>query len=213
MSLRRYDDVRPHERQREYIATQIVAEYLKSFFGCDAIIYRSAMQRDEEQDVRNIVILNRDGFVGEADPYVLSYSGWSMEDVRSAVHDGGRHGVLEAQRLTMAGVSRSGRVGIRAPSAFIPRVFAVVLPAAGRLDRRKRADSAARLGSEVMISTRPLIISISTPNAIGARAWHMHEVAGYRRPRKNTESGESGRWARKRVIRPPAAGRTDPLGR
>ncbi|MDB5620414.1 RES family NAD+ phosphorylase [Tardiphaga sp.] len=73
--------VRPHERQREYIATQIVAEYLKSFFGCDAIIYRSSMQRDEEQDNRNIVILNRGGFVGEADPYVLSYAGWSMEDV------------------------------------------------------------------------------------------------------------------------------------
>jgi RES domain len=73
--------VRPHERQREYIATQIVAEYLKSFFGCDAIIYRSSMQRDEEQDNRNIVILNRDGFVGDADPCVLSYAGWSMEDV------------------------------------------------------------------------------------------------------------------------------------
>lgn len=73
--------VRPHERQREYIATQIVAEYLKSFFGCDAIIYRSAMQRDEEQDDRNIVILNRAGFVGDADPNVLSYTGWSMEDV------------------------------------------------------------------------------------------------------------------------------------
>jgi hypothetical protein len=38
--------VRPHERQREYIATQIVAEYLKSYFGCDAVIYKSSMQRD-----------------------------------------------------------------------------------------------------------------------------------------------------------------------
>ncbi|WP_249225516.1 RES family NAD+ phosphorylase [Tardiphaga alba] len=73
--------VRPHERQREYIATQIVAEYLKSFFGCDAIIYRSAVHRDEKTDNRNIAILNRDGFVGDAEPFVLSYKGWSMEDV------------------------------------------------------------------------------------------------------------------------------------
>jgi hypothetical protein len=39
--------VRPHERQREYIATQIVAEYLRRYFGCDAVIYRSSMERDD----------------------------------------------------------------------------------------------------------------------------------------------------------------------
>ncbi|UGV24673.1 hypothetical protein E0H22_02620 [Rhodopseudomonas boonkerdii] len=83
--------VRPHERQREYIATQIVAEYLKSYFGCDAIIYRSSMQRDKADDNRNIVILNRDGFVGDADPCVLAYTGWSMQevtDVRYTTVDG-----------------------------------------------------------------------------------------------------------------------------
>lgn len=73
--------VRPHERQREYIATQIVAEYLKSFFGCDAIIYRSSMQRDATDDNRNIVILNREGFVGNEDPCVVSYVDWSLQEV------------------------------------------------------------------------------------------------------------------------------------
>lgn len=83
--------VRPHERQREYIATQIVAEYLKSFFGCDAIIYRSSMQRDEQDDNRNIVILNPQNFVGAGDPSALTYESWSMEevtDVRYTTVDG-----------------------------------------------------------------------------------------------------------------------------
>lgn len=73
--------VRPHERQREYISTQIVAEYLKSSFGCDAVIFRSSMQRDETQDSRNIVILNRKTFVGTEDPSVVSYLDWSMREV------------------------------------------------------------------------------------------------------------------------------------
>jgi RES domain len=42
--------VRPHERQREYIATQIVAEYLQKYFGCDAVIYRSSMRRDKDTE-------------------------------------------------------------------------------------------------------------------------------------------------------------------
>jgi hypothetical protein len=73
--------VRPHERQREYIATQIVAEYLKSYFGCDAVIYKSSMQRDNAEDNRNMVILHRETFVGAEDPSVLSYVDWSMQDV------------------------------------------------------------------------------------------------------------------------------------
>jgi RES domain len=73
--------VRPHERQREYIATQIVAEYLKSYFGCDAVIYKSSMQRDGAEDNRNIVILHRETFVGTADPSVISYVDWSLQDV------------------------------------------------------------------------------------------------------------------------------------
>lgn len=83
--------VRPHERQREYIATQIVAEYLRSFFGCDAVIFKSSMQRDDTQDNRNIVILHRDSFVGAGGPNVLSYVDWSLQevtDVRYSVSDG-----------------------------------------------------------------------------------------------------------------------------
>lgn len=73
--------VRPHERQREYIATQIVAEYLKTHFGCDAVIYKSSMQRDDAEDNRNIVILHRETFVGTEDPGVISYVDWSLQDV------------------------------------------------------------------------------------------------------------------------------------
>lgn len=73
--------VRPHERQREYIATQIVAEYLKSYFGCDAVIYKSSMQLDNAEDNRNLVILHRDTFVGTEDPSVVSYVDWSLQDV------------------------------------------------------------------------------------------------------------------------------------
>jgi hypothetical protein len=56
----------PHEKQREYIPTQIVAEYLREFFKCDAVIYRSSMHKDDEIDNRNIVLMNRGtDFVGD----------------------------------------------------------------------------------------------------------------------------------------------------
>ncbi len=74
--------VRPHERQRKYIATQIVAEYLRSYFACDALIYDSSMQRDEGIEKRNIVVLHREMFVGTEDPGVLSYVNWSLKEVR-----------------------------------------------------------------------------------------------------------------------------------
>jgi hypothetical protein len=83
--------VRPHERQREYIATQIVAEYLKSYFGCDAVIFKSSMQRDGAEDNRNIVILHREVFVGNDNPGVVTYVDWSMQnvvDVRYTTVDG-----------------------------------------------------------------------------------------------------------------------------
>lgn len=37
--------VRAFDKQKEYIATQIVAEYLRVHFNCDAVIYRSSMIR------------------------------------------------------------------------------------------------------------------------------------------------------------------------
>ena len=83
--------VRPHERQREYIETQIVAEYLRTFFGCDAVIHKSSMQRDDAEDNRNLVILHRDLFVGNTDPAVVSYADWlllDVVDVRYSTADG-----------------------------------------------------------------------------------------------------------------------------
>ena len=57
----------PYEKQREYISTQIVAEYLREHFDCDAVIYQSSMHKSEKVDTRNIVILNRGAdFVGES---------------------------------------------------------------------------------------------------------------------------------------------------
>ena len=83
--------VRPHERQREYIATQIVAEYLKSYFGCDAVIYKSSMQRDNAEDNRNMVILHRETFVGARIRACFPNVDWSMQDaidVRYSTVDG-----------------------------------------------------------------------------------------------------------------------------
>jgi hypothetical protein len=48
----------PFEKQREYIPTQMVAEYLREYFACDAVVYRSAMIKDHKKEARNIVILN-----------------------------------------------------------------------------------------------------------------------------------------------------------
>lgn len=43
----------------EYIPTQIVAEYLREHFECDAVIYKSSVHIDANSDTRNIVIFNR----------------------------------------------------------------------------------------------------------------------------------------------------------
>jgi hypothetical protein len=63
----------PYEKQREYIPTQIVAEYLKEYFGCDAVIYRSSMIKDHDKESRNIVILNRGAEFCGTDDAPLSY--------------------------------------------------------------------------------------------------------------------------------------------
>jgi hypothetical protein len=63
----------PHEKQREYIATQVVAEYLREYFDCDAVIYQSAMHKSETVDTRNIVIFYRGtDFVAEGATLSLS---------------------------------------------------------------------------------------------------------------------------------------------
>jgi hypothetical protein len=77
----------PFKKEREYIATQIVAEYLREYFNCDAVIYQSSMHRDEKLDNRNIVILNRGAdFVCGADTSVLSYSRHDIKEVMDVVY-------------------------------------------------------------------------------------------------------------------------------
>jgi hypothetical protein len=74
------------DRQREYIPTQIVAEYLREYFGCDAVIYRSSMIKDRNQESRNIVLLNKgDPFVGvPAAP--LAFTSFTVEEVADVVY-------------------------------------------------------------------------------------------------------------------------------
>jgi hypothetical protein len=79
--------VLPFEKQRKYIATQIVAEYLKEYFGSDAVIYRSSMQKDDKIDNRNIVILNRGlEFVGDSTASVVSYTRHDVREVMDVIY-------------------------------------------------------------------------------------------------------------------------------
>ncbi|HMG77188.1 MAG TPA: RES family NAD+ phosphorylase [Xanthobacteraceae bacterium] len=79
--------ISPFAMQREYIATQIVAEYLREYFACDAVIYNSSMHRDEKMDNRNIVILNKGSeFVGSGQDHVLAYSRYEIESILDVVY-------------------------------------------------------------------------------------------------------------------------------
>lgn len=78
--------IQASDRQREYIPTQIVADYLRRFFSCDAVIYRSAMTSNPTADNRNIVVLNQGKpFVGTDG--ALEYVRMSVERVRSVIYD------------------------------------------------------------------------------------------------------------------------------
>ena len=76
--------VLPDDKQLQYISTQVVAEYLKEYFGCEAVIYRSAVVSDKTSENRNIVFLPRaNKFVG-ANNAILKYDRaeiLSVEDV------------------------------------------------------------------------------------------------------------------------------------
>ncbi|WP_375791073.1 RES family NAD+ phosphorylase [Bradyrhizobium sp. vgs-9] len=48
----------PYEKSREYIPTQIVAEYLREHFGCEGVIFRSSMHKGHDVENRNIVIFS-----------------------------------------------------------------------------------------------------------------------------------------------------------
>lgn len=77
----------PFEKQKEYIATQIVAEYLREFFKCDAVIYQSSMHKGKDGiDNRNIVILNRGAsFVGTGEGHVLSIARPVVKEVTDVI--------------------------------------------------------------------------------------------------------------------------------
>ena len=77
----------PFERQREFIATQIVAEYLREYFNCDAVIYQSSMHKNAKMDNRNIVILNRGvDFVGPTAANLLSFSRHDIREIMDVIY-------------------------------------------------------------------------------------------------------------------------------
>jgi hypothetical protein len=77
----------PFEKQREYIATQIAAEYLREYFGCDAVIYRSSMHKSNETDNRNIVIFYKGTeFVGKGTGSILSLSHHHVTEIADIVY-------------------------------------------------------------------------------------------------------------------------------
>jgi hypothetical protein len=77
----------PFERQREYIPTQIVAEYLREYFNCDGVIYRSSMNKSDKTDNRNIVIFSKgDEFVGGSDHHILSLDRFYVREVLDVVY-------------------------------------------------------------------------------------------------------------------------------
>jgi hypothetical protein len=75
----------PFEKQREYIPTQIVAEYLREYFGCDAVIYHSSMRKSAQDDTRNIVIFHRGvEFVGNG--AILALANHNISAVADVVY-------------------------------------------------------------------------------------------------------------------------------
>jgi hypothetical protein len=76
------------ERQREYIPTQFVAEYLKEYFACDAVIYKSSMTAAPLHDNRNIVILNKGvDFVGNEEGSLLTLSKYKIKEIRDVSYE------------------------------------------------------------------------------------------------------------------------------
>jgi len=70
-----------HDKQRHYIPTQIVAEYLGRYFECEAVIYKSAMIRGKDADARNIVILPRQDGFSEFPSSILTFRGYEIKGV------------------------------------------------------------------------------------------------------------------------------------
>jgi RES domain len=77
----------PYNKQLQYISTQVVAEYLKEYFSCEAVIYRSSVVREHGTGTRNIVILPRaENFVG-GDAAVLKYQNFTVKTVLDVTYE------------------------------------------------------------------------------------------------------------------------------
>lgn len=84
------EPVHASDKQREYIPTQIIAEYIARHMKCDAVIYRSSMIRDREKENRNIVLINRGAPFTGAPEAPLSYSSFSIKivtDIKYQIDD------------------------------------------------------------------------------------------------------------------------------
>lgn len=78
----------PYEKQREYIATQIVAEYLREYFGCDGVIYRSSMHTGANVENRNIVVFGSQGdFLGGGSRQLLDLLDYETRRVNNVIFD------------------------------------------------------------------------------------------------------------------------------
>ena len=71
----------PDEKQRHYIPTQIVAEYLQVHFGCKAVIYRSAVVSRGASESRNIVFLPQADSYTEGPSPLLKHTGCVVKEV------------------------------------------------------------------------------------------------------------------------------------
>ncbi len=73
--------VRASDKVRQYIPTQIVAEYIRERFNCDGIIYRSSMIKDRSLDARNIALFDkRRPFLGGTEAS-LSFVNYVIKEV------------------------------------------------------------------------------------------------------------------------------------
>ena len=78
--------VLPYEKQRQYISTQIVAEYLKEYFGSEAVIYSSSVVRGPAAENHNIVFLPRAESFVEGETAILKYQCFDVKEVEDVTY-------------------------------------------------------------------------------------------------------------------------------
>lgn len=80
-----------HEKNRQYIPTQIVAEYIKTYFECDAVIYRSSVVNGRSLEHCNIVFLPQaEAFTG-SDGSILKHLSFAVKEVEEVSYRLGAH--------------------------------------------------------------------------------------------------------------------------